>query len=88
MTHHDGIDGIYQLENLLNPAHIRQPSSNLKMLIKETSRNYIIYPLIYSFSCLLTPRHNFDVRKESDQSNHTTVGLFSESWGLIGHRLF
>ena len=34
-----------------------------------------IYPYIvdHRFFCLLTPRHNCDVRKDNDQSNHTIV---------------
>ena len=42
------------------------------------------YPLV-SF---LNRCHNCDVRKDSDQSNHTIVNLFKESIDFIGHYLF
>ena len=42
----------------------------------------------YALVWIITQRHNCDVRKDSNQSNHTIVNLFSESCDLIGHHLF
>jgi hypothetical protein len=41
-----------------------------------------------SLSIFLTPRHTYDVRKDSDQSNHTILKVSWQSCDLIGHYLF
>ena len=46
---------------------------NFADIIDFRSNNYIEDDLLVIF---LTPRHNCDVIKDSDQSNHTIVNLF------------
>ena len=57
------------------------------LILPIVSEN-IIYIEDFPLERFPTPRHNCDVRKDSDQSNQTIVNLFSEKCDLIGDYLF